>query len=152
MKRLLIGAGIGAAALIAAAPAVAGLAGNPSFSHDLPVRVPSQAQVVSFDDHGHQQVEHSTGRTASPTDTRTAVPTSRTTEPGDDHSGARSSTSTEPGDDHGGTRNSATPSVTRTAVPTSRTTEPGDDHGGTRSSTSTEPGDDHGGGGSGSGK
>jgi len=58
MKRLLlILAAIVATGGIAAAPAVAGLAGNPSFSHQIPVPVPSQAQPPSFaDDHGHDGV------------------------------------------------------------------------------------------------
>jgi DNA-binding NarL/FixJ family response regulator len=45
MKRLLlILAAIVATGGIAATPAVAGLAGNPSFSHQIPVPVPSQAR------------------------------------------------------------------------------------------------------------
>ena len=35
---------------LAAAPAVAGLAHNPSFSHQLPVRAPSGAQTVEVGD------------------------------------------------------------------------------------------------------
>jgi hypothetical protein len=48
MKRLLlILAAIVATGGIAATPAVAGLAGNPSFSHQIPVPVPSQAATTS---------------------------------------------------------------------------------------------------------
>ena len=44
-----------AATGIAAAPAVAGLSHNPSFSHQLPVRVPVGAQPVQVaDDHAHR--------------------------------------------------------------------------------------------------
>lgn len=51
---LLIAAGVALAGGVAATPAFAGLAGNPSFSHSIPVPVPSSAKPVSFaDDHGH---------------------------------------------------------------------------------------------------
>jgi hypothetical protein len=54
MKRLLvISAGIIAAGGIAVAPAVAGLSDNPSFSHQIPVRAPSQVTAPQLvDDHG----------------------------------------------------------------------------------------------------
>jgi hypothetical protein len=102
MKRLLlILAAIVATGGIAATPAVAGLAGNPSFSHQIPVPVPSQAQSPRFaDDHGRD----GTVPAASPT---------RHAEPGDDRGGA--AVSAEPGDDHGGAAGHA---------------EPGDDRGG----------------------
>ena len=118
MKRLLlILAAIVATGGIAATPAVAGLAGNPSFSHQIPVPVPSQAQSPQFaDDHGHD----GTVPTASPSPIRHA-------EPGDDRGGA--TRHAEPGDDRGG--------VTATA-------EAGDDHGGSGSGHA-EQGDDHGG-------
>ena len=118
MKRLLlILAAIVATGGIAATPAVAGLAGNPSFSHQIPVPVPSQAQSPQFaDDHGHD----GTVPTASPSPTRHA-------EPGDDRGGA--TRHAEPGDDRGG--------VTATA-------EAADDHGGSGSGHA-EQGDDHGG-------
>jgi hypothetical protein len=46
MKRLaLILAGVAVAGGVAATPAVAGLAGNPSFSHEIPVPVPSAAKT-----------------------------------------------------------------------------------------------------------
>jgi hypothetical protein len=131
MKRVLIFSAAAAAAIAAAVPAVAGLAGNPSFSHKLPVHVPSQAQVVGFDDHGHAV---STGAAS----THASTP-SRSPEPGDDNGGARTSRAPEPGDDNGGAR-------------TSRAPEPGDDNGGTRTSRAPEPGDDSGGHGSGSGR
>ena len=54
MKRmLLILAAVVATGGIAAAPAVAGIAGNPSFSHQIPVPVPSQAQSPRFADDSH---------------------------------------------------------------------------------------------------
>ena len=92
MKRLLlILAAIVATGGIAATPAVAGLAGNPSFSHQIPVPVPSQAQSPQFaDDHGHD----GTVPTASPSPTRHA-------EPGDDRGGSGSGHA-EQDDDHGG--------------------------------------------------
>ena len=45
MKRMVIGIGIGvAAAAVASTPAVVGLTGNPSFSRQIPVVMPSQAR------------------------------------------------------------------------------------------------------------
>jgi len=118
MKRLLlILAAIVATGGIAATPAVAGLAGNPSFSHQIPVPVPSQAQSPRFaDDHGRD----GTVPTASPSPTRHA-------EPGDDRGGVTGHA--EPGDDRGGSG--------------SGHAEPGDDRGG--ATGHGEPGDDHGG-------
>jgi hypothetical protein len=127
MKRLLIASAVVTAALATATPAVAGLAGNPSFSHKLPVRVPSQAQVVKFDDHNSRSSEagDDRGSHSSPVVSATV---SRSPEPGDDRGGVNP----EPGDDRGGV-----------------SPEPGDDRGG--ASRSPEPGDDHGGGHGGSG-
>jgi hypothetical protein len=94
MKRIfLVAAGIALAGGIAATPAVAGLAGNPSFSHEIPVPAPSNTkQPVFLDDHG--------GAT-------------RHIEPGDDR-GHASSTPAAPGavptDDHGGLTPHAEPS------------------------------------------
>ena len=69
-----------AASGIAAAPAFAGLSHNPSFSHKLPVRVPSGAQTVAInDDHGSRP-----GPTASPS---RAPSKSRAAEPDDDRGG-----------------------------------------------------------------
>jgi hypothetical protein len=101
---LLIAAALIAAGMLAATPAIAGLAGNPSFSHDLPVDVPSQAKSPQLADDDHH---------GSPTATVTPAPSSaRHLEPGDEHGSATESA--EPGDEHG----SATTHV-----------EPGDDHG-----------------------
>ena len=88
MKRLLlILAAIVVTGGIAAAPAVAGLAGNPSFSHQIPVPAPSKAQQPSFaDDHGRDGAVTTPASTASKS-TATAHP-----EPGDDHGGATSAT------------------------------------------------------------
>jgi hypothetical protein len=137
MKRvLLIVAGVVAAGGIAATPAVAGIAGNPSFSHEIPVPVPSAAKAPVFaDDHGPH------ARPSSPAATRTAAtPDDRGgqrphAEPTDDRGGA--TPHIEPGDDRGG----ATPHI-----------EPGDDRGG--ATPHAEPGDDRGGrgGGHGSGR
>jgi hypothetical protein len=112
MKRLLlILAAIVATGGIAAAPAVAGLAGNPSFSHQIPVPVPSKAQPPSFaDDHGHAAAADIPASAVSKA-------TAAHPEPGDDRGGATATTHAEPGDDHGG----ATPHA-----------EPSDDHGGDR--------------------
>jgi hypothetical protein len=112
MKRLLLYSIAAAAIAAAGIPAVAGLAGNPSFSHKLPVRAPSQAQLVQFDDHGKavHSSTHTTSREAEPGDDRR-----RSTEPGDDRGGA-GTRAPEPGDDLGGDHAGAT--------------EPGDDSGG----------------------
>jgi hypothetical protein len=125
MKRLLlILAAIVATGGIAATPAVAGLAGNPSFSHQIPVPVPSAAQSPQFaDDHGRDgavpAASTSPTRHAEPGDDRGG--TTRHAEPGDDRGGAAASA--EPGDDRGGSG--------------SGHAEPGDDRGAS--------GDDHGG-------
>lgn len=122
MKRLLIFSATAVAAAAVAGPAVAGLAGNPSFSHKLPVHVPSQAQLVQFDDHG-RAVHTITPSTPGDEHRRPGRP-GRTTEPGDDRGHT-----TEPGDDRG------------------RGVEPGDDRGGVRVTREPEPGDDRGAGG-----
>ena len=126
MKRLaLILAGVAVAGCAAATPAVAGLAGNPSFSHEIPVPVPSAAKTPLFaDDHSRDGATVPASVTAAPGDDRGRA--SRHAEPGDDRG---ASPEAEPGDDHGG----ITPHA-----------EPGDDRGGT--SPHAEPGDDHGGG------
>ncbi|MEO9236805.1 MAG: hypothetical protein ABI418_01810 [Jatrophihabitantaceae bacterium] len=140
MNRLLVASAIVVGALATATPAVAGLAGNPSFSHKLPVRVPSSGQVVQFDDHG-QEVSDNRGSQSS----RPSATSISTHEAGDDNGGASTSRSAEPGDDNGG-------------ASTSRSAEPGDDHGSdantaTAAPTSSgQPTDDHGGSGHGSGK
>lgn len=106
MKRLaLIVAGAVVAGGLAATPAIAGLAGNPSFSHEIPVPVPSAAKAPLFaDDHGG---------------------TIRHAEPGDDHGGTESPV--EPGDDHGGTTSHAEPGDDHGGI--NSPAEPGDDHG-----------------------
>lgn len=83
MNRFLIASAAAVAAMAAAVPAVAGLAGNPSFSHKLPVHVPSQAQVVEFDDHG-RAVSTVTPVRSTTKPSETPSPT-RTPEPGDDN-------------------------------------------------------------------
>jgi hypothetical protein len=118
MKRLImILAGTVVAGGVAAAPAVAGLAGNPSFSHEIPVPVPSAAKTPLFAADG--------SRTAG-----AAVADHRSRhaeiEPGDRH--GQATRPAEPGDDNGG----QTPHA-----------ESPDDHGGL--TTQAEPGDDHGG-------
>jgi hypothetical protein len=134
MKRLLIISAVAAATLGAAVPAFAGIAGNPSFSHKIPVRVPVNAQVVTFDDHGGSSRHSTAAPSASPSKSATAT---RHAEPGDDKGGLTSSASkhVEPGDDKGGLTSSASKHV-----------EPGDDKAGLTSSASkhVEPGDDKG--------
>lgn len=121
MNRLIIVGAVASAAFAVAVPAVAGLAGNPSFSHRLPVRAPSQAQLVQFDDRGH--VIGVAATTMTPPRT-----------PGDDHGGLRTSHTPEPGDDRGGDRT--------TSAPSRGETEPGDDRGGdaTTATSSRGPG------------
>src|SRR5580692_8676732 len=82
IKRLLI---LGAAAVIAAAPAVTGLVGNASFAQSVPVHVPAGARII--DDHGRQ---------VEPGDDR-----GRHAEPGDDR-GSDSPRSDDGGSGHGG--------------------------------------------------
>jgi len=131
MNRLLIASAVAAAACAVSVPAVAGLAGNPSFNHRLPVHVPSQARLVQVDDHGRVVVaKHGSDH---PTSTRVPSPVHKSRgaelEPGDDHGGTDVRTP-EPGDDNGG----------------ATATESGDDRGG---ATATESGDDRGGSGHG---
>lgn len=106
MKRLvIILVSAVAAGGIAAAPALAGLRGNPSFSQQIPVPAPSQAKQPSFpaDDHGGL-IRH-----AEPGDDHgDATPE---IEPGDDHGDV--TPQAEPGDDHGGLAPHAEPSDDR---------------------------------------
>src|SRR4051812_50123648 len=83
---------------LAAAPAVAGLAHNPSFSHQLPVRAPSGAQAVELGDDSALTVPSSTASSRpTPTASPSATPSrSRTAEPGDDHGGGRTRRRTPP--------------------------------------------------------
>ena len=143
MNRFLIVAVTAAGACAVAFPAFAGLSGNPSFSHQVPVRVPSQAHVVHFDDHGHALSDDptsasstrvpSSARTSSasepePSDDRSARSTEA--EPGDDHSSA----STEPGEHSSSTEaehgsSSTTVDDHGTDIPTQASSTPADDHG-----------------------
>jgi hypothetical protein len=149
MKRvLLISAGVLMAGGLAAAPAVTGLAGNPSFSHQIPIRVPSQVRTPQLlDDHL---------ATGSPT----AVPrpgVSPHTEAGDDRSSSlrepdrRSSRGEpEPSDDRG----SAGPGGTTGATHHSRSADRGADgrgDGSSRTGGSDNGGSDNGRDGGGSG-
>lgn len=131
MKRLvLILAGVALAGGVAATPAVAGLAGNPSFSHEIPVPVPSTAKTPLFaDDHFRDGGTVPASATAEPGDDRGP---SAEAEPGDDRGGI--SPHAEPGDDRGGQASHA---------------EPGDDRGG--ATPAPEPSDDSGGHGGGRG-
>jgi hypothetical protein len=172
-KLIYVAVAAAAASGIAAAPAVAGLSNNTSFSHQLPVRVPSGAQTVSVDDE-HSLAAHR-GPSASPSAKDSRGPEA---EPSDnrgqdaqdndvndvndvnDDNGAVA----EPGDDNGhdgaGVTSITLPSagVTHEAEPEP---EPGDDKGGAVKPVAASPapqpverGDDNGGaasGGSGSG-
>ncbi len=122
MKRLiLILAGAMVAGGAAAAPAVAGLAGNPSFSHEIPVPVPSAAKTPLFADDGSRAAVAPTTATVAGVRSRHAE-----IEPGDRR--GQATRPAEPGDDNGG----LTPHA-----------EPGDDNGG--KTPHAEPSDDHGG-------
>lgn len=101
MKRLiLILAGVAVAGGVAATPAVAGLAGNPSFSHEIPVPVPSAAKTPLFtDDHSRDAGAVAAAATATPGGERERSPEA---EPGDDRGGA--TPAPEPLDDSGGHR------------------------------------------------
>jgi len=97
MKRLVVmTVAAVAAGGIAAAPALAGLRGNPSFSQQIPVPAPSQAKPPNLPavDHGgltrHPEPGNSSGG-ATPGVTSGAV-------------GGGPNPSAEPSDDHGGSR------------------------------------------------
>jgi hypothetical protein len=103
MKRLLI---FTAAAVVAAVPAITGLAGNASFAQSVPVRVPAQVAAAQVaDDHGGQN---------------------KHVEPGDDKGGQNKHA--EPGDDKGGQNKHAEPGDDKGGQNTHA--EPGDDNGG----------------------
>jgi hypothetical protein len=106
--RVLVIAGAVASGCAIAVPAVIGLTDNPSFNQRIPVRVPSSARIVTFDDRGAAaEVAHRHKPRATPAsvtvprnhDDPSASP--RTSgpahEPGDDRG-----THVEVGDDHGG--------------------------------------------------
>ena len=138
MKRLaLILAGVAVAGCVAATPAVAGLAGNQSFSHEIPVPVPSAAKTPLFaDDHSRDGATVPASVTAPRGDDRGGA--SRHAEPGDDRG---ASPEAEPGDDHGGITPHAEPGDDRGGQ--TPHAEPGDDRGG--QTPHAEPGDDRGG-------
>lgn len=128
MKRLiLIVAGVALAGGVAATPAVAGLAGNPSFSHEIPVPAPSAAKTPLF---AHDDSHH---------DSRPGATGSATATPADDHGGLNPHA--EPGDDHGGSTPHAEPGDDRGGQ--AAHAEPGDDRGG--ATTVAGSSDDHGG-------
>jgi hypothetical protein len=114
------------AAGVALMPAVVGLAGNPSFSHRLPVQAPVGAPAV-------QEVGDDELRVVDATPTgRGGVPTSDGPEDGsgkDGHSGT--GPASEPGDDKTG-------SAARGGGATGASTV--DDHGGSRKATSSKGG------------
>jgi hypothetical protein len=90
MKRMTILSAAAVATFAAAVPAFAGIAGNPSFSHKLPVRAPANAQVATFDDHGGATTRHLTGNSSAAvgaTPTASSVPSVSPSEPGDDRGG-----------------------------------------------------------------
>jgi hypothetical protein len=109
-----------AALVLAGVPAAVGLAGNDSFSRDVPVRVPEQAQTVtpaptpaaSVDDDG--TADQGRGDVEPGDDRGGDVPRDDRTEAGDDRGDHA-----EPGDDNGGDR------------PRDARTEAGDDRDGT---------------------
>jgi hypothetical protein len=125
MNRLMIASAVAVAAAAVSVPAVAGLTNNPSFSHRVPVSVPSKAKVVHLDDKGKVVNSRSSEHPASTTvtsPTRGGEP-----EPGDDRG-----SSSAPGDDRS---SSSAPGDDR-----SSSSVPGDDR-----SSSSAPGDDRGG-------
>jgi hypothetical protein len=133
VNRLILASAVAAAACAVSVPAVAGLANNPSFSHRLPVNVPSQARVVHFD--GNGKVVSARHGSDDPSSTRVPSP------------GHNSHGETEPGDDHGGPTNVPTP--TESGHNNGVATQPGDDRGGQpqpsgAKNSPTTPGDDKG--------
>jgi hypothetical protein len=141
-----------AALVVAGVPAAVGLAGNASFTRDLPVRVPEQAQTTTptsaptASDDG--TADQGRGEVEPGDDHGGDVPRDARTEAGDDrdHSSGSSGHHAEPGDDHGGTRghDGSDDDATHDAT---------DDHGGTSGHDGSDDAtDDHSGsGGSGSG-
>lgn len=128
-----------AAGGIATAPAIAGLSHNPSFSHQLPVRVPSGAQTVNVDDEHPLHVHP----TASPSakDSRGPEVESRgpEAEPSDDngvHGGAL-----EPGDDNGHDGQVVAPATAVSSHEAEPEPEHGDDNGGSSGRQSGGHGD-----------
>ena len=105
MNRLVAAGSAVAAAALVSVPAVLGLAGNPSFSHRIPVQVPSQVP-------DGLRPSDLASLPARPTPSPASTPT-RHDEPGEDH--GSTTRHNEPGDDHGST---------------TQHSESGDDHGG----------------------
>ena len=108
MKRALIFSAVAAAAVCAsAAPAVAGLVGNASFSRQIPVPVPSGATAAQLaDDHGDDGIPADADRRPGPStrlDARCGPTTAVPAMP-------------MPGDDRGGDGTSGEPSRATTAV------------------------------------
>ena len=107
MRRVVVMAlGAVAAGGIVAAPALAGLTGNPSFSQQIPVPVPSQAKALTSqaDDHGGSNrgpSQGTSGQVPNPGSSVIGV-VAPSGAPVDDHGGA--SPSVEPSDGHGGSR------------------------------------------------
>lgn len=130
MNRLLIIVAGAAGACAIAVPATIGLSDNPSFSQGIPVRVPTSAHVITFDDHG--KAIEDVARHSSTRSTPKAAPTSRGRE---SESGDDNGTHSESGDDRG--THSSTPSTTATS-------EPGEDNRGRGSSGGGHGGDDGG--------
>jgi hypothetical protein len=83
-----------AAGALASVPAVLGLAGNPSFSQQVPVRPPEHARVLQL--HHAQPSAAIPSATARAVTITTASPTARTGSDGQE---------AEPGDDRGRDRN-----------------------------------------------
>ena len=81
---------------VAATPAIAGLAGNPSFNHEIPVPAPRAAKAPRFADIKHGDDRGGVRRHAEPGADRSASSKARP-------SGDRGSTTpeAEPTDDHG---------------------------------------------------
>jgi hypothetical protein len=94
-QRILIAAAAAAGACVIAVPAAVGLSGNPTFSRRIPVRVPTSAQVITYDDHGKAITARESGDHSLPS---TSVAPSRS---------AHSSHEPEPGDDRGSSTESA---------------------------------------------
>lgn len=135
-----------AALVVAGVPAAVGLAGNASFTRDVPVRVPLQAQTTTpssastADDDG--TADRGRGGVEPGDDRSGDVPRARRTETGDDHGGAihHAEPGDDRGDDHGGTsgRDSSDDSTHSTTAGSSH--DSGDDHGGTSDSGSSGSG------------
>jgi hypothetical protein len=104
MKRIfLVAVGIALAGGIAGAPAVAGLAGNPSFSHEIPVPAPSNTKQPVFLDHGGatRHVEPGDDRGHAASTPSASTPAAPHAVPADDH-GGRTPHAEPSGDHHGG--------------------------------------------------